>query len=173
MQSDASTLYKLIILYMLDKVDFPLTNAQITDFILEKDYTNYFNIQQSISELKDTNLIVSETIRNSSYFKITNAGREIIHFFDSDISEAIRKDINVFLQDNKYKLRQEVSILADYYENKKDDFIATCYVIEQGSKLVEVNLSVSTEQEARTICNNWKNKSQDVYAYLIQTLMTN
>lgn len=172
MQSDASTLYKLIILYMLDKVDFPLTNAQITDFILEKDYTNYFNIQQSISELKDRNLIVSETIRNSSYFKITNAGRETIHFFDSDISEAIRKDINVFLQDNKYKLRQEVSILADYYENKKDDFIATCYVIEQGSKLVEVNLSVSTEQEARTICNNWKNKSQDVYAYLIQTLMT-
>ncbi len=172
MQSDASTLYKLIILYMLDKVDFPLTNAQITDFILEKDYTNYFNIQQSISELKDTNLIVSETIRNSSYFKITNAGRETIHFFDSDISEAIRKDIDTFLQDNKYKLRQEVSILADYYENKKDEFIATCYVTEQGSKLVEVNLSVSTEQEARTICNNWKNKSQDVYAYLIQTLMT-
>lgn len=157
---------------MLDKVDFPLTNAQITDFILEKDYTNYFNIQQSISELKDTNLIVSETIRNSSYFKITNAGRETIHFFDSDISEAIRKDIDTFLQDNKYKLRQEVSILADYYENKKDEFIATCYVTEQGSKLVEVNLSVSTEQEARTICNNWKNKSQDVYAYLIQTLMT-
>lgn len=172
MQSDASTLYKLIILYMLDKVDFPLTNAQITDFILEKDYTNYFNIQQSISELKDTNLIVSETIRNSSYFKITDAGRETIRFFDNDISEAIRKDIDTFLQDNKYKLRQEVSILADYYENKKDEFIATCYVTEQGSKLVEVNLSVSTEQEARTICNNWKNKSQDVYAYLIQTLMT-
>lgn len=172
MQSDASTLYKLIILYMLDKVDFPLTNAQITDFILEKDYTNYFNVQQSISELRDTDLITSETIRNSSYFKITDAGRETIHFFDSDISEAIRNDIDKFLHENKYELRQEVSILADYYENKKDEFIATCYVREQGSKLVEVNLSVSTEEEARTICNNWKNKSQDVYAYLIKTLMT-
>lgn len=172
MQSDASTLYKLIILYMLDKVDFPLTNAQITDFILEKDYTNYFNVQQSISELRDTDLITSETIRNSSYFKITDAGRETIHFFDSDISEAIRNDIDKFLHENKYELRQEVSILADYYENKKDEFIATCYVREQGSKLVEVSLSVSTEEEARTICNNWKNKSQDVYAYLIQNLMT-
>ena len=157
---------------MLDKVDFPLTNAQITDFILEKDYTNYFNVQQSISELRDTDLITSETIRNSSYFKITDAGRETIHFFDSDISEAIRNDIDKFLHENKYELRQEVSILADYYENKKDEFIATCYVREQGSKLVEVNLSVSTEEEARTICNNWKNKSQDVYAYLIKTLMT-
>lgn len=172
MQSDASTLYKLIILYMLDKVDFPLTNAQITDFILEKDYTNYFNIQQSISEMKDADLIISETIRNSSYFKITDAGRETIHFFDSDISEAIRNDIDTFLRENKYKLREEVSILSDYYEKKKDEFVATCYVREQGSKIVEISLSVSTEQEAQTICNNWKNRSQDVYAFLIQTLMT-
>ncbi len=171
MQSDATTLYKLIILYMLDKVDFPLTNAQITDFILEKDYTNYFNVQQSISEMKEADLIISETIRNSSYFKITNAGRETIHFFDSDISEAIRNDIDSFLSDNKYKLREEVSILADYYEKKKNEFVATCYVREQGSKIVEINLSVSTEQEAQTICNNWKNKSQDVYSYLIQKLM--
>lgn len=172
MQADAFTLYKLIILYMLDKVDFPLTNAQITDFILEKDYTNYFNVQQSISEMKDADLIISETIRNSSYFKITDAGRETIHFFDGEISQAIRNDIDTFLRDNKYKLREEVSVLADYYERKKDDFVATCYVREQGSKIVEINLSVATEQEAQTICNNWKNKSQDIYSYLIQKLMS-
>lgn len=28
-------LYKLIILYILNRVDFPLTNAQISEFILE------------------------------------------------------------------------------------------------------------------------------------------
>lgn len=36
------TLYKLIVLYMLEKVDFPLSNTQISDFFLEKEYTNYF-----------------------------------------------------------------------------------------------------------------------------------
>ena len=30
------TLYKLIILYMLQNVNFPLSNTQISDFILEK-----------------------------------------------------------------------------------------------------------------------------------------
>ena len=34
--TDALTLYKLIILYMLDRVDFPLTNSQISEFILEQ-----------------------------------------------------------------------------------------------------------------------------------------
>ena len=35
-------LYKLIILYMLNKVDFPLTNSQISEFILDEGYTTYF-----------------------------------------------------------------------------------------------------------------------------------
>ena len=51
MQSDTFMLYKLMILYILSRVDFPLTNAQLTAFILEKEYTNYFNIQRAISEL--------------------------------------------------------------------------------------------------------------------------
>ena len=42
-------LYKLIVLYMLNKVDFPLTNAQISEFILDEGYTTYFKLQQAIS----------------------------------------------------------------------------------------------------------------------------
>ena len=38
------TLYKLIILYMLKKVDFPLTNAQISEFVLDQEYTTYLSV---------------------------------------------------------------------------------------------------------------------------------
>ena len=34
MTQDSSTLYKLIVLYMLNRVTFPLTKAQVYDFIL-------------------------------------------------------------------------------------------------------------------------------------------
>ncbi|SFR84479.1 DUF4364 family protein [Anaeromicropila populeti] len=171
MQSDSLTLYKLIILYILNKVDFPLTNAQITNFILDREYTNYFTLQQAISEIKDAELIISETIRNSSYFKITDAGRETLHFFEADIAEGIKSDINSYLKENKYHLRQEVSILADYYEDKKNEFLTRCFVREQGSKIVEISLNVSTEEEASKICDNWKKKSQEIYAFLIKTLL--
>ena len=36
MNTDSIVLYKLIILYMLDRVDFTLTNSQISDFVLTK-----------------------------------------------------------------------------------------------------------------------------------------
>ncbi len=55
--SETQTLYKLIILYMLNRVTFPLSNAQLSEFILEKEYTDYFTLQQAIFELNDSNLI--------------------------------------------------------------------------------------------------------------------
>ena len=42
MLESSLTLYKLIILYMLDKVSFPLANSQISEFILNAGYTNTF-----------------------------------------------------------------------------------------------------------------------------------
>ena len=86
--SEPLTLYKLIILYMLEKVDFPLTNAQISGFVLDKGYTNYFHLQQAISELIDSNLIEAKTIRNSSYFQITEQGEQTLSYFGDQISMA-------------------------------------------------------------------------------------
>ena len=36
--SETQTLYKLIILYMLNRVTFPLSNAQLSEFILGNEY---------------------------------------------------------------------------------------------------------------------------------------
>lgn len=44
------TLYKLIILYMLQKVDFPLSNAQISDLYWTKDIPiTFISSRQSLS----------------------------------------------------------------------------------------------------------------------------
>ena len=62
------TLYKLIILYMLARVDFPLTRIQINNFLLGREYTtNYLNIQQAMGELIDDKLVISQSVRNRSH----------------------------------------------------------------------------------------------------------
>ena len=98
--AEAQTLYKLIVLSMLDRVDFPLTNAQISDFILTKEYTNYFTLQQVLSELVETELAEVHTVRNSTYYHITEKGKETLTFFGHSVSSAIQEDITKYLKDN-------------------------------------------------------------------------
>ena len=51
--ADPITLYKLIVLYMLKKIDFSMTNAQISNFILDQGYTTYFTLQSVLAELTE------------------------------------------------------------------------------------------------------------------------
>lgn len=171
MQSDTFMLYKLIILYILSRVDFPLTNAQLTSFILEKEYTNYFNIQCAISELIDDAFISCDTIRNSSQYRITDSGRETLKFFDNMISQGIKEDIEDYLTRNKYELAQEVSTPAEYYLAAKGEYVVALRVIERERPIIDLKLTVPTEEEAEIICNNWREKSSEVYSYLMASLL--
>lgn len=169
---DSLTLYKFMILYMLNKVNFPLTNTQISNFFLDRDYTTYFVFQQVITELLEAELITAETVRNTSYYRITDSGIETIDFFYDKIPVAVVDDMDAFLIDNKYEMRNEVNITSDYYLNAGgQDYVVTCQIREGGSTMVDLNISVPSEDVAEIMCNNWKSASQDIYNTIMKTLM--
>ena len=169
--AEAQTLYKLIVLTMLDRVDFPLTNAQISDFILTKEYTNYFTLQQVLAELVETELAEVHTVRNSSYYHMTEKGKETLNFFGDMVSPAIHEDIDKYFKDNAIALRDEMSVRADYYENNHEEYSVRLRVMEKDSPVIDLTLSVPTENQANSICDNWKKKNQKIYAYLMQQLL--
>ena len=72
------TTYKLIVLYMAKHAKETLTNSQISEFILDRDYTDYFQLQKVLSELVETELLRKRTISNSSYLRLQK--REKRHF---------------------------------------------------------------------------------------------
>ena len=168
--AEAYKLYKLIILYMLDKVDFPLTNSQISEFILNEGYTNYFTLQQTISELAESGFVREESTHSRTFYHLTEEGAQTLHFFKNDISPAIQDDIDTFLTKKKYELKNEVSVKADYYQNSKGDYSVRCQVFEQGSTLIDLTITAPTEAEAQTMSNNWTKKNQEVYAAIMASL---
>lgn len=170
MLQETFTLYKLIVLYMLNRVTFPMTNAQVSDFILEKDYTDFLTLQQVINELTDAKLITSETIRNRTHLTITEEGRETLHFFQNRINEGIKQDINTYFRENEYAMRNEVSVLGDYYKSSSGEYEAHLVAKDRGIHLVDIMLSVPDEATASSICDNWQKRNQSIYQYLIQEL---
>ena len=165
------TLYKLIVLYMMKKVDFPLTNAQISEFILDKGYTTYFKLQQAISELIESAFVEEEVVQNRTFYHITDDGAETIQFFKNNISSAIQQDIDEFLREKKYELKNETSVKTEYYRNTNHEYSVRCQVIENELPIIDLTVSVPTETEAENIANNWKKKNQEIYALVMSKLL--
>ena len=166
------TLYKLIILYMLKKVDFPLTNAQISEFVLDQEYTTYFTLQQAISELVEAGLLRMETIRNTSQYYLTEDGDMTLGYFTQKISAPIREDIDRYIQENKMALRNEVAIVADYYKNTAGEYSVHCEVKEKKGDLLDLTISVPDKEQAIAMCNHWGKRCQEIYEYVMGTLLT-
>lgn len=165
------TLYKLIILHMLDKVDFPLTNSQISEFILDKGYTTYFKLQRAIAELGESGFIREESTHSRTFYHLTEEGEETIQYFRNKISPAIQSDIDVFLREKHYELKNEVSVKADYFPNASGEYSVRCQVIENNFSLIDLTVTVPSEVEAQTVANNWNKKNQEVYALIMQNLL--
>lgn len=170
MLQDPLTLYKLMILYMLDRVKFPITTAQISNYILEKEYTNFLTLQQVISELTEANLISARTVNNRTHLQITEEGRETLYYFDNRINDTIKAEINNYFHDNEFDLREEVSVLGNYYKSTSGEYEAHLIAKERENNLVEIKLSVPTKEVAESICDSWQKKNQEVYQELIRLL---
>ncbi|MGN0481440.1 MAG: DUF4364 family protein [Lachnospiraceae bacterium] len=171
MVADAMTLYKFMVLYMLSRVSFPLTNSQISNFMLDKEYTNYFTLQEVLSDLSANNFIQEVTYRNATQYILTDEGKETISYFPNVISDGIKHDIDEFLKENQYELKSEVGTTAHYYRSDRNDYIVSFQVKEGDSSLIDLKVTVPTEEIADTMCSKWKDNSQGIYEYIMHHLM--
>jgi len=165
------TIYKLTILYMLDKAGFPLSNTQLSNFFLEHDYTDYFRVQEVIGNLVDADLILAESTHSNTQYTLTAAGKETLEFFSDKITEGITLDVLNFFEANKMELRQETSVIADYYKTTNQNYAVRCQVRSDNSNVIDLTVSVKTKEQAEAICANWRKQHEDVYMYLMDTLM--
>ena len=172
MLAEPMTLYKLMNLYMLHQVNFPLTNAQLSNFFLDREYTTYFTLQQALNELLDAGLVKKETMRNSSRYEITKEGEETLEFFGKNISPAIVSDMDEYLKQNRFRMRNEVGLISDFYKSTNQDYIVHCEVREGKAVLVNLDISVPDKEQAEIMCNHWKDRSQEIYAYMMKSLMS-
>ena len=169
--AEGLTLYKLMILYMLRKVNFPLSNTQITEFILDREYTDYFHVQQAINDLADSKLITVETIRNTSMYTATIDGEKTLEYFSSDISYPIKKEIDKYLSDNAFELRNESCMLADWEQTEDGGYAVHCRVREGKETIIDLTINVTTAEEAERVCERWPEKSQEIYVDVMTKLL--
>lgn len=159
MLSEPMTLYKLMNLYMLKQVNFPLTNAQLSGFFLDREYTTYFTLQQALNELLEAGLIKMQTLHNSTRYEITREGEETLEFFGKKISPAIVEDMDEYLKENRFRMRNEVGLVSDFYKSTNQDYIVHCEVREGKNVLVGIDVSVPDKEQAELMCSHWRDLS--------------
>ncbi len=172
MPAEQITTYKLMILYLLKQVKFPLTRSQLSDFMLGKDYCGYYVFQQAIDELLESHLVKDNPMRNYVHFELTREGEEALEYFGNTIPEVIRNEMDGFLDENRNRLRSEVGIIATYCEGEAGDYMVSCELREGRNILIKLELSVPSVEQAEMMCDRWREANQDVYKAIMHEMLS-
>ena len=87
----------------------------------------------------------------------------------------IVEDMDQYLKENRFRLRNEVSTIADFYKSTSQDFIVHCEVREGKTPLIQLDLSVPDKEQAEAMCSKMERKKpgnlrvchENAYEYVI------
>ena len=165
------TLYKLMILSMLEHSEAPLTNTLLSDFFLGKEYTTYFTLQEALHELDEAQFIQQEASHDNIQYTITPAGQESLSFFENKINSEIQADIKQYIAENQLPIAASTAAVADYYITPEKKYAVHCQLREKGIAQLDLTLNVRNKEQAEVICANWKKQIDDIYMLLIDHLL--
>lgn len=162
---------KLLLLYLFNKIKFPMSNNQLTQIILENNFINYFTLQQYIFEMVSSNLIAYTEEDGKSRIVITEKGINVLSFFENRISKEKLDKVNLYLSSNLDNIKREVAISSDYTIDENNNFVVDLKAMENETTLIDVKLSVASNKQARELCEKWRNNSSELYKKIIQLLI--
>ena len=119
----------------------------------------------------DAGLIRDESTHNRTLYHLTEDGSSTIDYFKNNISQDIQKDVNEYLKEKKYDLKNESSVKADYYRNTNQEYSVHCQVTENALPLIDLTITVPSETEAQAVTDNWQKKNQELYATIMAKLL--
>ena len=161
---------KLLLLYIIDKSENLLTNELLTEFVLENNYMNYFLIQQYLSELIESEFIEYKDIKDEKKYILLDKGKITLSYFEDRISPAIKDEIsNKFFKAKEEQIKA-AEVIGEYYQNDDNEYIVNLKLIENTKTLFSLYLNVSTIEQAKLICNTWKDNTEYIYKNLINIL---
>nr|MCR5734357.1 DUF4364 family protein [Lachnospiraceae bacterium] len=148
-----------------------LTTAQLYDYMMDRQYADYFKVNSILNEMMDTGLITSKTKRNTSHLMITEAGSDTIDLFPNKIPDDIKKEIRDFLIEKEIEFRNESSIQTSYDKMTNGSFLTELSIKEAGTDLLNIKVSLPTKTEAESMCINFEKKSGEIYKFIMQELL--
>lgn len=161
---------KLLLLYLIKSSATPFNNNDITEFVLDKDYMNYFLVQQYLIELVEAEFIEIAEIDSDDVYLILEKGEIALSYFEERIPNKIKEELNTEFDKIEIQEKINTQVLTEYYPKDNDQYVVNLKLVENEETLFSLYLDVATKKQADLICGRWKENTESIYQNVINLL---
>lgn len=157
---------KILIGYLLSRLDTPLTKEQLNEVICGEDLANYFLMSQALGELAENgNVFIKD---NKIY--ITDKGKKNSETLEHDIPYTVReKAFNAAVRlQTRLRRERENKIQIDRVEKGCN---VTISVLDAEEELMSVKLFVADYEQALAVKEKFLDDPAGVYSNIVSALL--
>ena len=165
-------LNKLILLFVFDKMEVPLSENTILDMCTSSNsWMSYMDCKPILSQLKDCGFIYVINSSGDPLYSITSDGRLCLANYFVKIPTSTREEIAAFIKKNRNRYRRKQDCFADYFMNKDGTYTVNLKIVEPAQPLLEMKFVGPSRQSAKNIYRSWEDKAADFYALIYENLV--
>lgn len=170
--SDDETLAenKVLILYVLEKANKPLTNDVLYKIVLAAVDMNYFYFQQFMLDLINVGYIFSFQKEEQTLYQITDNGKTTLDLTLDLLPGIIKLKADTNLKPILDSSEEEQSIVAEYTPLSENHYTIICKVVENNETVFEVKTFAGSREQAKEIVDNWQNNADSIYPKILDIL---
>jgi len=163
---------KILLLFFTDKIRMPISSIQLTRIMLEHRFMNYFHLQECLFDLTDKGLLIVERHGDHECYVISEAGEKMLKLFENILPLGTRTHLLEGVSEIRLGLMREMSVSADFILVSEHEYNVKLCITEMDMPLFEAQLSVGSRDDAKLICQNWRENTNFLYPKLISLLLT-
>lgn len=139
---------KLMVLYAIEHLKVNATYP-ILDYVLNKSAAvNYFELEQHVGALIETNNIEELEFDGKHVFSITPTGEETVGFFEKSIPFSVREKLQAAVEEVNGKESGANAATADFIPINEKEYQVTCHIRENNTDLLKLELYVGSRERA-------------------------
>lgn len=161
---------KVLILYILNKLNKPINNESLLSLVLSVQEMNYFYFQQFLLDLLDNQYIIGYTKDDKTMYKITDAGKETLHLTDDLLPGIMKLKIDNALKEEVDEVQNVSHAVSEFIPQSENEFIVKCKLIQNNITIFELNLQAPSREQAKYIAEKWETEHEEIYPIILEML---
>lgn len=166
---------KLTMLFVIDKMEIPLTEDSILDICSVKNtwIKNYMDCKAIIHDLVDSKLLYKTGNEDKELFALTYEGRECLSHLYRRIPLTKREEISAYLQANRLNVKSSQEYSATYSKNEDGSYNVELKIYEPliPNPMFVLNIKAPSRQSANEAIHKWKTSAPSIYEIIYEKLI--
>ncbi len=157
---------KILILYVMDRVIYPVDTKTLYELCLQDDRLSYFDVMQAIPEMVESGHIEA---RDEGYV-ITEKGRSAAAITTDSLAYPVKKRAGRAIERFNREIRRENFIRTEILEQPGGEALAVMHLDDELGNLITIEYACPSARQAAFLTNAFRGRADRIYQTVTELL---